>query len=62
MVLNPIPYTLSLHSYRHFGQSVFHYIFKERLEKKKRNNLLVYELRFLPKQSVHNAEHYDTDL
>ncbi len=35
---NPIPYTLPLLSCRRFGQSVFHYIFIENLENKKKKN------------------------
>jgi len=35
LVTIPIPYTFPLRSYRHFGQRVFHYIFKETFDKKK---------------------------
>ncbi len=35
LVTIPIPYTFPLRYYRHFGQRVFYYIFKETFEKKK---------------------------
>jgi hypothetical protein len=53
---------LPLRSYRRFGQSVFHYIFQENLEKKKTKKKWVFIISLLPKQSVHNAAHYSTDL
>ena len=61
LVNNTIPYTLPLRSYRRFGQSVFHYIFKEIFEKKKiKEDLSLGEL--FTKAKLHNAEHYRTNI
>ena len=57
LITIPIPYTFPLRSYRHFGQRVFHYIFKETFEKKKIRKSSNSNFTFT-KAKLHNAEHY----
>jgi len=67
LVIITIPYTFPLRSYRRFGKSVFHFIFKDTFEKKKTRKWSSLNFAFAKAKlyfdrlnTSQNAEHYST--